>query len=61
MREMVDEALEILRDDETPLEDFGRLLHQAWEIKRSLTDRITNPAIDDFYARAMDAARRAES
>ncbi len=55
MREMVDEALEILRDEETPLEDFGRLLHRAWEIKRSLSDRITNPAIDDFYARAMDA------
>jgi D-glycero-alpha-D-manno-heptose-7-phosphate kinase len=54
MREMVDEALTILtgRGD---LGDFGRLLHESWCVKRSLTDVISTPAIDDIYAAARSA------
>ncbi len=55
MREMVDQALSILSDEEVPLEDFGKLLHKAWQIKRSLSDSVTNPAIDAFYNKAMEA------
>ncbi len=55
MREMVDEALEILTCDGTSIEEFGKLLHKNWELKRSLSDSITNPAIDEFYQKAMQA------
>ena len=37
------------------LNDFGQLLHQAWEAKRSLESSISNQAIDDFYERGIKA------
>lgn len=51
---MVDRAVEIV-DGRGDLSAFGRLLHESWLLKRSLTDKITTPAIDEIY----DAARRA--
>jgi D-glycero-alpha-D-manno-heptose-7-phosphate kinase len=52
--ELVDAAVEVLRGG-GDLDEFGRLLHEAWLLKRSLTDRISNAAIDGIY----EAARRA--
>lgn len=37
------------------IDTFGPMLHDAWEIKRQLTDGITNPMIDDAYQAARDA------
>ena len=37
------------------LNAFGELLHQAWHAKRSITESISNPKIDEWY----DRARRA--
>ena len=54
MYQMVDEATNILAADGDILE-FGRLLHESWQLKRSLTDRISNAHIDQIY----DAACRA--
>jgi D-glycero-alpha-D-manno-heptose-7-phosphate kinase len=34
------------------LEDFGRILHHGWELKRSLGFGISNPGVDDWYAAA---------
>ena len=51
MREMVDEGTRLLRDG--GLADFGRLLHEGWLLKRSLTPLISNSSIDEIY----DAAR----
>ena len=51
---MVSEAVRILQSDED-LEAFGRLLHESWKLKRSLTHRISTPMIDEIY----EAARRA--
>jgi D-glycero-alpha-D-manno-heptose-7-phosphate kinase len=36
------------------LDEFGRLLHEAWETKKRLAAAITNDAIDDLYARARE-------
>ena len=54
MRQMADEGVSILTSHEN-LSRFGRLLHEAWELKRSLSSRISTPTIDAMYA----AARRA--
>lgn len=54
IREMVTEALEILCGS-GPLNDFGALLHEAWMVKRSLSDAVSSPEIDSMY----DAARSA--
>lgn len=55
MREMVDEAVSILNGRHDSLQDFGKLLHETWMIKRSLTRNISTNHIDDIY----ETARRA--
>ena len=37
------------------LNQFGHLLNQAWEIKKSLETSITNPQIDEYYSLGMQA------
>ena len=49
MLKLVDEAETIIASPGRSLEDFGRLLHEGWRIKRSLTQKITNAAIDEIY------------
>lgn len=51
---MVDEAINILNGDNN-LSDFGKLMHQSWQLKRSLTDKISTPEIDNIYAAARHA------
>ena len=54
MRTMVDQALEILRGD-GDIREFGRLLHQSWLLKRSLSTKISSPHLDEIYAKAMSS------
>ncbi|GAI47280.1 unnamed protein product, partial [marine sediment metagenome] len=54
MRQMVDEAINILNGNNDLLE-FGKLLHESWQLKRSLTDKISTPQVDDIYTAARDA------
>ena len=55
MLECVQEAETIVRDTSRSLDDFGRLLHESWQIKRTLTQKITNPAIDEIYEAGLSA------
>ncbi len=55
MREMVDEALRILDDLDTPIEEFGKLLHDSWLYKRSLSHQVSTPQIDELYQEARRA------
>jgi D-glycero-alpha-D-manno-heptose-7-phosphate kinase len=34
------------------LDEFGALLHEAWEEKKRMSSRITNPMIDEMYEEA---------
>jgi len=54
MARMVEEGLGILTAGRD-LADFGRLLHESWRIKRSLSTRVSTPEIDAMY----ETARRA--
>jgi len=54
MRAMVDEALSIL-SSQCDIEEFGKLLHESWMYKRSLSDRVSTPEIDNIYRAAKDA------
>jgi D-glycero-alpha-D-manno-heptose-7-phosphate kinase len=47
---MVEEGTEILRHGD--LDDFGHLLHEAWELKRGLSDKISCNEVDELYDRA---------
>lgn len=55
MRGMVDKAIDILNSDSSDILDFGRLLHESWQIKRSLTHMISSSEIDVIYATACSA------
>ena len=37
------------------LDEFGDLLATSWESKKRLSDRVTNPRIDELYAEARGA------
>lgn len=37
------------------LEAFGEIIHENWELKRSLTSGVSTSAIDDWYERARKA------
>ena len=55
MREMVDESIKILTSENDRFRDFGALLHEGWQIKRTLSSKITNPLIDALYEDALKA------
>jgi D-glycero-alpha-D-manno-heptose-7-phosphate kinase len=54
MREMVDEAAGILASDRD-IDDFGRLMHECWKVKRSLGEGIATDHITEVYAAARAA------
>jgi D-glycero-alpha-D-manno-heptose-7-phosphate kinase len=55
MGEMVDEAIGILQEKTRSITEFGELLDASWKYKRSLSDRVSTPEIDQFYEDAMQA------
>lgn len=55
MLQMVDEAENIVLAQNRSLDEFGRLLHESWQLKRSLTQKISNPEIDQIYQAGIDA------
>ena len=55
MRAMVDESVRILQNTRTPIEEFGKLLHQSWLYKRGLSDMVSTPEIDSLYGQAVAA------
>ena len=54
MKQMVDEAIEILTGG-VNLIAFGELLHEAWLAKRSLSDLVSNDKVDELYRTAREA------
>ena len=42
MLQLVNEGESILSSPSCPLEEFGRLLHEGWKRKKTLSQKITN-------------------
>ena len=53
MYQMVKRANEILNGNR--ITEFGKLLHESWKLKRSLSDKITTPFINELYETAQRA------
>lgn len=51
---MVDSAIDILNSD-GDLNDFGKMLHESWLIKKSLSPQVSTSHIDDIYATALQS------
>ena len=41
--------------EQNNLDDFGRILHENWLLKKSLTEGISNSKVDEIYQRGMEA------
>ncbi len=54
IHQMVDQSISILTGN-SDLTEFGKLLHESWKLKRSLSDKVSNKDIDGIY----DIARNA--
>ena len=54
MRECVEQSCEIL-NGKRDLSAFGELLHQAWQAKRGLSEKVSNPQVDALYEEALAA------
>jgi len=57
MRDLVPELRQVLNaeSDKSDISKFGRILHQNWMLKRSITNDISNPQIDEYYEKAKAA------
>jgi D-glycero-alpha-D-manno-heptose-7-phosphate kinase len=54
MQEFVEESIDVLTGDKD-IRVFGHLLNEAWEVKRSLSDKVSSPEVDALYERARAA------
>lgn len=54
MYQMVDEAINIL-NSKKDIKEFGQLLNETWNLKKTLSSRISSPEIDNIYETALRA------
>jgi D-glycero-alpha-D-manno-heptose-7-phosphate kinase len=54
LHDMVRHAISIL-NDRKDIAPFGRLLHESWQAKRSLSDKISNSVVEEIYDQARAA------
>ena len=55
IKQMVDEGLSILQSPSTPIAELGKLLHESWQLKRSLSNKVSTPEIDTIYQTGLAA------
>ena len=55
MLQLVDEAEAIVASPNCSLSEFGRLMHESWKLKRTLTQKISNASIDEIYEAGLSA------
>lgn len=53
-KDLVKEGLSILTSDQD-LTAFGNLMNEAWQIKRKMSDKVTNAEVDAFYQKAVES------
>ena len=54
INEFVEKSISVLGPDKN-INCFGELLHEAWQVKRSLSKEVSNPNVDDIYHQALSA------
>lgn len=55
MLSLVDEAETVLESKRGDLDEFGRLLHHTWELKRGITNQVSTSELDMIYEKARQA------
>ena len=52
IREMVNEGLNILQSKTEEISNFGKLMHEAWQLKKTLAPQVSSGVIDEMYDKA---------
>lgn len=52
IKQMVEHSVEILNSSQDIVE-FGKLLHESWQLKKCLSNNISNQTLDDLYNNAL--------
>lgn len=55
IRAMVDEAQSLLANPSADIRQIGRMLHEAWLLKRDLAQAVSTQAIDGIYQAGLEA------
>lgn len=55
MYDLVGEAEQVLTNKKTDLDEFGRLLHHTWELKRKTGSAVSTDDIDKLYSQGKKA------
>ena len=53
MHEMVDTSIDILVNQKNNIDDFGFLLNEGWQYKKSLSNLVSNNEVDEIYTSAI--------
>jgi len=54
LKEFVNESIVLLNSHQS-ITTFGRLLHEAWQVKRSLSSEVSNSQVDNLYLQAIES------
>lgn len=54
MREQADRLRDIICKNNFSVEEFGKIIHEGWLMKRKLAPKVSNSAIDRFYSIARE-------
>ena len=49
IHEMVDISIQILNNENGDINDFGKMLHETWKYKKSLSKMVSNSQVDKIY------------
>jgi D-glycero-alpha-D-manno-heptose-7-phosphate kinase len=55
IQSMVESAIGILNGNDTSYDDFGRLLHESWLLKKNLSHLVSTPELESIYAKGLAA------
>jgi len=55
MMEITEEAFKILNESGSVFDGFGKLLHESWKVKQTLSSKIMNSHIGEIYDAAISA------
>lgn len=50
MREQAFKLVEMICNDNFSIDEFGKIMHEGWQMKQKLTSKISNSAIDRYYS-----------
>ncbi|MCP9447729.1 MAG: kinase [Nitrospira sp.] len=55
IKELVDEAIQILQNPRRAISEVGHLLHEGWLCKRMLSEKVSTAVTDELYEAAREA------